>query len=387
MSRLAAVAGDDVLVETSRSDHERTLAAFEGYWSEAAGQYVYAFNEDSRLVEEITPWSAVGLMFGFGTDERARLSLQRMARADLTADWGVRMLSTESTYFEPLNYNYGAVWPFLTSWVTTAQFRRGLPMQAYSGLVATVGHVYNRSLGQVTEVMSGLRHTWPQESVPHQGFCTAGTVLPLVRGLLGLSTEGGGTRFAVRPYLPGDWDRVRVENYTTGETRLDLTLERTATSLKLTVAATGTGGQDLIFEPALAPGTGVGAVRVNGRTHEFDMEASSRRAAPSVQVTVEDELVIELELSPAFEILPPVWHSRIGDESDGLRVVDYTRTGGRATLSVQGRAGRTYRLEALHAETVSSVKGARLEEGGLRIDFPADERGDYVDHTIELSFD
>ena len=46
-------------------------------------------------------------------------TLEKINAADLTTDWGVRMLSSASPFFEPLNYNYGAVWPFLTGWVAT----------------------------------------------------------------------------------------------------------------------------------------------------------------------------------------------------------------------------------------------------------------------------
>ena len=184
--------------------------SFEKFWDEGVGQYVYAFNKTGETVSEVTPLSAVGLMFGDGSDERASSTLRRMHQSDLTTDWGVRMLSTSSAYYEPLNYNYGAVWPFLTNWVTTAQFKRGLPLQAYSNLMASVGHVYERSLGDITEVFSGARHTWPQESVPHQGFCTAATVLPTIEGLFGIDYSASKNQIAFSPAVPAHWNEYTV---------------------------------------------------------------------------------------------------------------------------------------------------------------------------------
>ena len=110
-------------------------------------------------------------------------------------------------YFEPLNYNYGAVWPFLTSWVATAQYRHHLPLQGYTSLMASVNHTFDNALGYVTEVFSGYQNIWPQEAVPHQGFCSAGVVLPLVRGMLGLETDVPGRRVSIRSALPPRLER------------------------------------------------------------------------------------------------------------------------------------------------------------------------------------
>ncbi len=38
-------------------------------------------------------------------------------------DWGARPLSADSTLFDPLHYNNGAVWPFVTGFVSLAQYR------------------------------------------------------------------------------------------------------------------------------------------------------------------------------------------------------------------------------------------------------------------------
>jgi len=170
MNQMATTNNDSELVALTEKLLPQAKASFEKFWDQDLGQYAYAFNKSGDTVSEVTPWSAVGLLFGEGSDERALSSLRRMVHSDLTTDWGTRMLSTTSDHYEPLNYNYGAVWPFLTSWVTTAQFKRGLPLQAYSNLMASVRTIVSRSLGDISEVYSGARYTWPQESVPHQGF-------------------------------------------------------------------------------------------------------------------------------------------------------------------------------------------------------------------------
>ncbi len=386
MTALATAMRENDVAEQTRADHAKANAAFEKYWSEKKRQYVYAFNADGKLVEEITPWSAVALMFNYGTDERAASSLLRMAESDLTSDWGVRMLSTDSDYFEPLNYNYGAVWPFLTSWVTTAQFRRGLPLQGYSGLMSTIQHVFNRSLGQVTEVFSGTRHTWPQESVPHQGFCTAGTVLPLVRGLMGLTTDFGASQLAFRPAFPGDWQSVQVDNYRIGTGGVDISFERHPELLRVVFDSRVDFPLELVFEPFLAPGTTVSAVHVNGRPASYELRDTGFTLQPSIGTTLHKMTTIELNLVPAFEIIPPTWNSRVGDASHGIRINRYKREANAATLIVEGLPDKVYELPVLHADRIQSIDGAIIENDMLILEIPSGAPESYVRRTIRFKF-
>lgn len=386
MTALATAVLDRDVAEQSGADHTKAKAAFEKYWSEKKRQYVYAFNADGNLVEEITPWSAVALMFNYGTDERAVSSLLRMAESDLTSDWGVRMLSTKSDYFEPLNYNYGAVWPFLTSWVTTAQFRRGLPLQGYSGLMSTVQHVFNRSLGQVTEVFSGARHIWPQESVPHQGFCTAGTVLPLVRGLFGLTTDFAASQFTFRPAFPGNWQFVQIDNYRIGTGSVDISFERQSELLRVVFDSRAEFPLELVFEPFLAPGTKVSAVHVNGLTASFELRDTGFTQQPSIVTTLHKTTTIELNLVPAFEIIPPAWESRVGDASHGIRINQYKREAETASLVVEGLADNVYTLPVLHTGRIQSIDGAVVENDMLILEMPSGAPDSYVRHTIHFKF-
>ena len=386
MAAMADLRGAAARSRMASDDHHRARAAFEKYWDDAVGQYVYAIDKDGRRVQEVTPWSAVGLMFGYGSDERAASSLMRMARADLTTDWGIRMLSENSAYFEPLNYNYGAVWPFLTSWVSAAQFARGLPLQAYSGLMSTIQHVFNRSLGQVTEVFSGARHTWPQESVPHQGFCTAGTVLPFIRGLLGLSVNALENSFTFAPNVPGNWEAFSIRNFRIGDEQVEIMFVRSDTRVRVVVERSTSGPLTITFAPALSPGTRITGASVDERAISFETRETGMLTRPSVTAELGKRTVIDFAIERAFEIIPPVWKSKVGDASHGIRINRYERIDKTALLVVEGIAGEDYRLEILNPGEVASVEGAVLGERALEIVFPGHPSNGYVRREISLTF-
>lgn len=372
LSELARLRSDTALAEEAARRHEVARDAFESFWDESTGQYAYAFDADGETVHEVTPWASVGMLFGFGTPERVESTMRRITRSDLTTDWGVRMLSAESEGFEPLNYNYGAVWPFLTSWTTTAQFLTGRPVQGYSSLMSSVQHVYNRSLGDVTEVMSGIRHTWPQESVPHQGFCTASTVLPVVRGLFGLWYDAPSDRITFGPAVPADWATYAVDGFRYGsEGKLDVDVERGSDSEVYRLSASSP--TRLTFRPLLPHGTTVQSVTVNGRT----VDASARSLPEGVRLEIDvplsgdAEITIRRSREPA--VIPPVWESPVGSPSTGIRILSISRDGNTLELEVEGLAGRTYELGLTAADRIASVEGARLSAGRLTIVMPTPE--------------
>lgn len=395
MKELAKLNGDQDLMIEIEDLASRATASFEKFWDEGVGQYVYAFNKKGETVSEITPWSAVGLMFMDGSDQRAVASLRRMNYSDLTTDWGVRMLSTTSDYYEPLNYNYGAVWPFLTSWVTTAQYKRGLPLQGYSNLMASVGHVWERSLGDVTEVFSGARHTWPQESVPHQGFCTAATVLPTIRGLFGIDYSSSNHALTFAPAVPADWSEYEIRHVALTNAFADIKYEKidgvdtyTVSTLVQPVIENQIEApftSQLLFNPVFQPGARIQSLLVNGRSVPF----TTKTTAELVQIHSDwpldrGQTKIEVKVNRSLEIVPPIWNSQVGDENKGLRILEYTNDGLQAMLRVEGKRGTTYRLQTEGSSSIVSLIGAKLEDNELIVSIPSIGEREFAFQTIEF---
>ena len=54
---------------------------------------------------------------------RGAAMASRLASSAIMTDWGARPLASSSALFDPLHYNNGAVWPFVTGFVSLAQYR------------------------------------------------------------------------------------------------------------------------------------------------------------------------------------------------------------------------------------------------------------------------
>jgi len=390
MGKLARAMGEEKLAVSAGAAQKKALAAFEArFWDAENGQYSYAFNAKGEQVKELTPWCAVPLMWGLGIPERASRTLEGMNSADLTTDWGVRILTRKSSLYEPLNYNYGAVWPFLTGYAATALYRNGHVLQAQAFVAANAGHLFDNALGYSAELFSGAQNIWPQEAVAHQGFSTGGFVLPFVRGLLGLGGDAARKVLSFKPAFPSDWPEVTIEEFRLGEETFDFHYRRDDTRIRVEVVSRPGCSFQLHFSPAFGLGTRIRHASVNGQPVEpalSPIPAAFRQAEqptfPPFSLTGRD--VIEIELEPAVEILPPTNESMIGDFDKGLKIIRLELAGKALRVVAEGLAGQSYTLGITHGELVQGVSGGILQGNQLTIQFPPGMERQFLRHEVIL---
>ncbi|MBD3414664.1 MAG: hypothetical protein GF421_09580 [Candidatus Aminicenantes bacterium] len=357
----------------------------EKFWDSENNFYAYAFNNKGEKVKEISPWNAVGLMWGLGDKQKTRLSLERLSSSELTTDWGIRSISRHSQYFQPLNYNYGAVWPFLTSWVTTALYKHHMPLNGYPLLLSTVNHTFDHALGCVTEVFSGIRNVWPQEAVCQQGFSTAGAVLPLAGGLIGLEGDALSQHLIFAPHFPGNWKHVNIQHYQVGESKFSFDYQRNKKTITVNIKPENVQDYQMWFAPCLALGTQVTEVQVNGTEVPFDILEQHQVTQVTARFPMgSDPLLVQVFFQPCLEILPVIPSVKVGDPDSGLKVISLHRKDQTVILKVEGLSGKMYRLHMMHPELIQNIQGASVEAGYLMIKVPDHIPGEFVEHTINI---
>jgi hypothetical protein len=388
MERLARIAADAASEGKARQDFAKAARVLEAkFWNGEKGQYSYAFNAGGGQVKDLTPWSAVALAWGLGEPKHGRLMLEKINGAELTTDWGVRMLSSKSSLYEPLNYNYGAVWPFLTGWVATALFKHNFVLQGFTLLEAAVRHTFDHGLGCVTELFSGHQNIWPQEAVAHQGFSSSAVVFPLVRGLLGLEGDAVERRILLEPRFPANWKEVSVENFRLGKESFSFRYKRSDRGIRLEIAGRPKGPIAIFFAPVLGLGTRALRARVNGRNVPFrgGIEEGAQAFQPAVEAELSGDDVIEIDLEPAAELLPLQNPSRTGDLNSGLKIIRMGLQGKKLEITVEGLSGALYEVRIVQPDLLRAVEGAQIEGEVLRFRIPEAVQGGFVCHPIILS--
>ncbi len=389
MQYLAEACGKKLYAKRAAQDFQKAKSAFnEEFWDEESQFYSYAFNTKGGQVKEISPWNAVGLMWNLGEPQRSLLSLEKINSSELTTDWGIRSISINSKYYQPLNYNYGAVWPFLTSWVTTAQFKHHLPLQGYSSLMATVRHTFDHALGSITEVFSGSQNIWPQEAVAHQGFSTAGAVLPLVRGLLGLEGDAIKKEIQFAPHFPANWDSVTIDNYKIGKAAVSFVYTKSKEKIVIDINAVQADNFTLFMAPALGIGSKIKKVWVDKKNVQFKQKVSGYVIQPVVDVPLSNgKTVVAIEYEPTVELLPPEIDTRTGDANKGLKIISIKKRDKELTVIVEGLSGEIYYLGLVNPHKIADIAGADLIKDKIKIEIPEGNPAEFITQKITITIE
>jgi glycogen debranching enzyme len=150
---------------------------------------------------------------------------------DLFTGWGLRVLSADHPSYDPHSYQRGSVWPH-DSVIAAAGLRRyGMVEEAWTILDGLLGAVMCFEDNQMPELFAGLPKSESEVPVPYRmanvpQAWAAGSVLQMVRILLGLEPDLPAGRIYLDPALPAWCSRLELRNLRLGERHVRLLVER-----------------------------------------------------------------------------------------------------------------------------------------------------------------
>ncbi|MDH3223731.1 MAG: GH116 family glycosyl hydrolase, partial [Gemmatimonadota bacterium] len=367
---LAEAVGDTRVADEATGLADRARRTLnERYWRPGQGQHAFGILAGGGTNENLTAWPATAAAFGLLDGPRARQTLRKLAGDQVSSDWGAHMLATGSPLYDPLHYNNGTVWPFVTGFVSWGQYRYRRPWAGYHLMDAVKQMTFDWSLGRHGELFSGSFYQPLDQTVPHQFFATSMLVTPLLRGLVGWEPKAPRKEAHLVPQLPADWPEIQVDNLRAGETSLDVRITQSQGSQggTQTVRVEGVGPPlTLTITPDVPVGASSVAMTVNGG--ETD-------ASPGASVSVEwsgNPVELSATWVGGLAVAPPRFDLIPGQASHGLRVLDLEHDGGAWALTLEGTVGRTYTVElfgpTLAVETVEGSGSARVEGAFLTLD-------------------
>ncbi|MEP7000248.1 MAG: GH116 family glycosyl hydrolase [bacterium] len=350
-ARMAEMAGEPALARQARQVRTKALATIEArLWMPTQKQYAFALLQDGTVNPNLTAWAATAMAFGVLDHERGADMAAKLASSVIVTDWGARPLSAASGLFDPLHYNNGAVWPFVTGFVSLAEYNYHNAGAGLFALEAIARTGFDQSLGRNPEVISGRLYKPLDTAVPQQFFATSMVLTPLIRGLLGIDVDAPRHQVTIAPHLPPDWDSVSVQNVPVGSARLSFDIRRIRGTMTLSLRRTGgdRAPLDVEFAPALPLGSRVGAAIETERT-PGDVHARLR-----VRLTDVAELSVAYE--GGWSIVPPKMPPAIGARSSAPRVLS-ERLGadGSYVVALEGLAGRSYPFHIMRPDSVRAI--------------------------------
>jgi hypothetical protein len=157
--------------------------------------------------------------------------LDRWASAEFSTDWGTRDLSPKVSFYDPISYHQGTVWPLYTGWAALSEYRNGRSLSAYAHIMQNVDLTWAQDPGAVTELLSGEFFAPLGRSTSHQLWSSAMVISPVLRGVFGLAWDAPGKKLMVTPSLPAEWDEAKLHHLPLGSSDLDLQMKREGTTL------------------------------------------------------------------------------------------------------------------------------------------------------------
>lgn len=376
MHELATARGDQDLAAGAKARWARALVTLnERYWLEGPGYHAFGLLAGGGVNDALTVWPATALAFGLLDPARGRRTLAALSARRMTADWGVRTLAEDHPLYGPLEYNMGAVWPFVTGFAALAHYRYGRPW-AGSPLVQGVARLtFDFARGRHPELLSGAFYRPPDTAVPQQFFATSMLVTPLVAGLFGWEPDAPRRRAVLAPQLPPMWGRAALRRLPVGDARVDAVIEQAAGRWRATVAATAGPLRLLVVPSVPAGGTDVSAT-LDGRRVPLQPVRSPRGELPGVELDVgSSPRTIDVAWRGGLVPEGPADPSAPGDSSHGLRVLAFDADGDGWRAAVEGDAGRVYEWRVFGTD-IGRVDGAEIVDAmpgatRLRVRMPA----------------
>jgi glycogen debranching enzyme len=316
------------------------------YYMSGADFYAFSRNADGTVDSSPTIYPAVAAWDGSFNLSRGAAMLDRWGSQEFSTDWGTRDLSPSISFYDPISYHQGSVWPLFTGWVSLSEYRNGRSLSGYAHLMQNADLTWAQDLGAVTELLSGEFFRWFGRSTSHQLWSSAMVVTPTLRGVFGLESNAANHTLSVTPNLPAQWDDAKISGVPVGDERVTIEFHRNRTTMSLRL--TGEAEKDVKLASRAA-----GAKLVNGELliQLPPVEVGLGHGLPdpgsvTAQMKVLDQRAdarsLSLRLSAPANTRQTLFF-RLNDPRIHLRIDGAELSPGSSQLRVQFPAGRGYK--------------------------------------------
>ncbi len=314
---LAAALGDEAAANEAQKRAGTIHATIEREYADAdKGCYDFSHGMDGKpdrtrtVYPSIAWWSATASGDAARPLEHSASCLKELSAHTLETDWGLRDVASDEPIFDGMSYHQGSVWPLFTGWAALAEYRGGQPLAGEQMLRENVDLTWASDLGAVTELLSGDTYVPFGRSTSHQLWSSTMVIVPVMRGVFGITTDASADALTVNPHLPANWPDATIKNLHLGGQMVQLKMERKQDGLQVTAVSDG-------------PAPTLRSDLAGARPMRKEAHASS--------------LWIPL---PALEVVSPIFHlPEAGAHSAAPRILSADYAGRSLRLTLEAPAG------------------------------------------------
>jgi glycogen debranching enzyme len=234
--RLAAVygqLGDVERAERLSQGAARLKRIFnERFWMEDEGFYAMALDGGKRQVRPVSSTIGHALWSRIVAEEHVPSVVSRLMAPDMFTGWGVRTISKQTGFYNPVSFYNGSVWPFDTALIANGMKKHGYVQEANRlawGLVeAATAHEYSR----LPEMFCGFTRQSIDRPVSFPMACSpdansSAALFLVLQSMLGIYAQAEENIVYVHnPLLPRWLGEVTLSNLRVGRTTMRLRFRR-----------------------------------------------------------------------------------------------------------------------------------------------------------------
>jgi glycogen debranching enzyme len=369
----------DLLSRAASIVREGTESLNRLYWIPEKNHHAFGILRSGGTNDNLTAWPGTALAFGLLDESEAEGTLRQLSTDAIASTWGARLLSTGSSLYDPLHYNNGAVWPFMTGFVAWGQYRYRRPWAGYPLVQALFNLTDDWGLGRHPENLSGAFYQTMDATVPHQFFASSMVATSFLRGLLGWDPDAPHQRASLSPQPPPSWPTLSVTNLRVGESRVAYQYHRLDRGADVRLSLQGPAVELKYVHPVPL---GARNLRVEGTAGRVDgiLEEGlhDSRFGTILPLSNDSETHLHLTWEGGLEASLPDNTVEPGERSGGLRILDFRYEDGWWVLLLEGDAGTSEEVEVWgeavatdDAEIVTSQAGSGITR--LKVSFQEGE--------------
>ncbi len=256
--RLAAVygqLGDVERAERLAQDAARLKRAFnERFWMEDQDFFALALDGQKRQVRGVSSTIGHALWSRIVGQEHIPDVVRRLMAPDMFTGWGIRTLSKETRFYNPVSFYNGSVWPFDTALIANGLKKHGYVQESNRlswGLVeAATAHEYSR----LPEMFCGFTRQAIDRPVSFPMACSpdansAAALFLVLQSMLGIYAQAEENIVYVHnPVLPRWLGEVTVSNLRVGRTTMRLRFRREGSQTSFSVLDKQGPGRIVVVE-------------------------------------------------------------------------------------------------------------------------------------------
>ncbi len=226
-AHLARATGHSDLADQAQQRAARIAKTIETeYYLPDTQGYAFSWNGSDGVDRTESIFPAVAWWDGTYGLEHTDPMMGRWADSHISTDWGTRIISDQTSFYDPISYHQGTVWPLYTGWVSVAEYRAGHDLSGYAHLMQNTNLTWAQDLGDVTELLSGRFYQVLGRSTAHQLWSSAMVISPVLRGMFGLEWNAAGNVLTISPHLPAAWNQAAIRRLPFGSRTVDVTFQR-----------------------------------------------------------------------------------------------------------------------------------------------------------------